>query len=145
MTVHKKCYRTKRDIAPFSAVLIAVLMYWPILTKEKGLTYRRIKLDENDIDSYKNGITFVWNHFVSTTRQRSRTFPGNVEFITNNGNNGESILNSRRVRPYVWKHWLDEVIYWPVCLNLNVISCKYVRKQTQNLIYISLLWIHGGG
>lgn len=135
---HKVLSDEEKAIAPFSAGLMAVLMYWPALEKDSGLTYRKIILDETYINSYKNGITFVWNQFVSTTRRRSRAFDGNIEFITNNENNGDSIFSPRRVQKYAWDQSLDEVIYCPGAefmvtgksfdksKNITIIQLKYL-------------------
>jgi hypothetical protein len=77
---------SKEDIyyAPYSAVLMGVLMYWSELTGYRGITYRGATLTMTDINKYLVNKKFVWTQFTSPSAKQSNAFRANVTFIIYN-------------------------------------------------------------
>ncbi|XP_048750961.1 uncharacterized protein LOC125662695 [Ostrea edulis] len=98
--------------APYSAVLMSVLMYWSNLTEFRGLTYRGADLPETDINKYTVNKRFVWTQFTSTSTNKSNAFDRNVTFIIYN-NQSSPYMAPKPVYLFAWKPELDEAIYCP--------------------------------
>ncbi|XP_062611481.1 uncharacterized protein LOC134273305 [Saccostrea cucullata] len=102
-----------KNLGPFSAYLMAVLMYSPALTKETNPTYREVKFDEDILDQYEIGTTFIWTSFTPSSMY-DRKFNGNVEFVFNNSRS--SLWSPRRIEEIAFNAEEEEALYPPVAM-----------------------------
>ncbi|XP_062611483.1 uncharacterized protein LOC134273306 isoform X2 [Saccostrea cucullata] len=102
-----------KNLSPYSAYLMAVLMYSPSLTKETNTTYREVRFDEDIIDQYEIGTTFLWTSFTSSSMFDLNFFK-NVEFVFNNSRS--SLWSPRRIEQYSFYPEEQEALYPPMAM-----------------------------
>jgi hypothetical protein len=98
--------------APYSAILMSVMMYWSELTGYRGVTYRGVNLLEADINKYFVNKTFVWTQFTSSSTEQSMAFDRNVTFIIYN-DQASPYMTPKPVDRFACKKDLMEAIYCP--------------------------------
>ncbi|XP_061169118.1 uncharacterized protein LOC133178399 [Saccostrea echinata] len=102
-----------KNLGPYSAYLMAVLMFSPLLSKETNTTYREVSFDEEMIDQYEIGTTFLWSSFSSSSMFNMNFF-GNVEFVFNNSRS--SLWSPRRIEQYSFYPEEEEALYPPAAM-----------------------------
>ncbi|XP_048761866.1 uncharacterized protein LOC125670627 [Ostrea edulis] len=109
----KKLTEKDKNLAPYTAYLMAVMLYSPNLRKESNFTYREVSFKQEFVDQYKVGTTFLWSSFTSSSMY-DLDFTGNVEFVFNNSR--ESIWSPRRIEEYSRYPEEEEALYPPAAI-----------------------------
>lgn len=122
----KELTEREKNLGPYTAYLMAVVMYSKNLTVETNQTCRVIRLTSATIDQYEVGTKFIWTSFTSTSSSEG-LFRGNTKFIFNNSRT--LITSPRRVAEYSNYPYEEEALYPPTAM-FKVTAKEFGNEQT---------------
>ncbi|VDI32114.1 Hypothetical predicted protein [Mytilus galloprovincialis] len=135
--ITKSLTQNEEYLAPYSAVLMSVLLYWPVLKVETGTTYRGIHLEPQQIDEFIEGLKFTWPSFISSSRNEAGASFKNFPCIFVFDNSEVSLWSPKRIAKYAYDPNQDEALYPPG------VQFQVIRKQEnadgKTRIYLKLI------
>lgn len=129
----KELTEREKYLGPYTAYLMAALMYSKNLTVETNQTYRLVRFNSAIRDQYEVGTKFIWTSFTSSSSSKE-IFWGDTRFIFNNSRT--LITSPRRVAPYAYFPFEEEALYPPTAM------FKVTAKEIGNYytsIYVDLV------
>lgn len=129
----KELTEREKYLGPYTAYLMAVVMYYKNLTVETNQTYRVIRMTSATIDQYEVGTKFLWTSFTSSSSSDG-LFRGNTKFIFNNSRT--LITSPRRVAEYSKYPYEEEALYPPTAM--FKVTAKEFRNET-TYVYVDFV------
>lgn len=111
--ITKSLTQNEEYLAPYSAVLMSVLLYWSELKVETGTTYRGIHLEPQQIDEFIEGLKFTWPSFISSSRNEAGASLKDFPCIFVFDNSEVSLWSPKRIAEYAHNPNQEEALYPP--------------------------------